>query len=86
VPDILPHRIWTPSDAGEATYQGRREIGEGQEVLLFDRDGETLVKPATAAQVARASILRIGDALAVDARGRMHEQQEQQIAPTEREH
>jgi hypothetical protein len=75
VPDILPHRAWTPTDAGEATYQGRRQIGEGQEVLLFERDGETLVKPVSAAQAARASTWRIGASVEVDERGRLHEQQ-----------
>jgi hypothetical protein len=73
VPDILPHRIWTHADAGEAIYQGRREIGEGHEVLLFDRNGETLVKPVSAAQAARASTWRIGDSVEVDERGRLHE-------------
>jgi hypothetical protein len=77
-PDILPHRIWTSADAGEATYQGRREIGDGQGVLLFDRDGETLVKPVTAAQAAQASTWRIGDAVKVDERGRLHEQRAEQ--------
>jgi hypothetical protein len=81
VPDILPHRIWTSADAGKATYQGRREIGEGQEVLLFDRDGETLVKPVTAAQAARASTWRIGDAVEVDERDRLHEQRAEQEKP-----
>jgi hypothetical protein len=72
VPDILPHRPWEASDAGAAVYRGRRQLGEDREVLLFDRDGETLVKTATPAQAARASTMRIGDTLEVDARGRMH--------------
>jgi hypothetical protein len=47
-------------------------------VLLFDREGETLVKDATPAQAARASTLRIGDTLEVDARGRLHEHRAEQ--------
>jgi hypothetical protein len=81
VPGILPHRAWEPSDAGEAVYRGRRQLGEGREVLLFDREGETLVKDATPAQAARASTLRIGDALEVDARGRLHERRAEQEKP-----
>lgn len=77
VPDILPHRAWGPTDAGETVYRGRRQLGEGRYVLLFERDGETLVKNATPARAARASTLRIGDTLEVDARGRMHEHQAQ---------
>jgi hypothetical protein len=82
VPGILPHRAWEPSDAGEAVYRGRRQLGERREVLLFDRDGgETLVKDATPAQAAHASILRIGDTVEVDARGRLHEHRAQQEKP-----
>jgi hypothetical protein len=29
VPGILPHRAWEPSDAGEAVYRGRRQLGGG---------------------------------------------------------
>ena len=78
VPDILPHRIWTSGDAGEASYQGRRRIGEGQEVLLFDCDGETLVKPVTGAQAARASTWQVGETVRVDERGRLHEDEARQ--------
>jgi hypothetical protein len=60
------------------TYQGRRQIGDGREVLIFERDGETLVKPVSAAQAARASTWRIGDSVEVDERGRLHEQREEQ--------
>jgi Relaxase/Mobilisation nuclease domain/Large polyvalent protein-associated domain 7 len=75
VADILPHRAWEPSDAGEAVYRGRRQLGEGREVLLFDRASETLVKDATPAQAARASTWRIGDLMQIDRRGRLHDQQ-----------
>jgi hypothetical protein len=81
MPDILPHRAWEPSDAGEAVYRGRRQLGEGREVLLFDRAGGTLVKDATPAQAARASTLRIGDTVEVDARGRLHEHRAEQEKP-----
>jgi hypothetical protein len=81
VPDILPHRAWEPSDAGEAVYRGRRQLGEGHQVLLFDRDGKTLVKDATPAQAARASTLRIGDTVEIDARGRLHEHRPEHEKP-----
>jgi hypothetical protein len=85
VPDILPHRAWTPADTGEATYQGRREIADGREVLLLDRDGETLVKPVSAAQAARAAIWRVGDTVQVDERGRLHDNQTSQERRSEPE-
>ena len=71
--DVLPHRVWTPADAGSAIYSGRRTIGEGREVLIFDREGETLVKPASPAQAAKASTWRIGDIVRIDHRGRHHD-------------
>lgn len=83
--DILPHRAWTPGDAGDATYRGRRQIGEGAEVLLFDRDAETLVKVVSPAQAARASTWRIGDTVQVDERGRLHDHRPQQEDSAERE-
>jgi hypothetical protein len=81
VPDILPHRAWTPADAAEVTYQGRRLIGDGQEVLLFERDGETLVKPVSAAQAARAATWRVGDLVEVDDHGRLHDHRAEQEKP-----
>ena len=78
VPDILPHRVWTSADAGDATYKGRRQLGDGREVLLFDREGATLVKLATSNQAAHAFTLHIGDAVEVDVRGRLHEKQPEQ--------
>jgi hypothetical protein len=85
VPAILPHRAWTPADAGKVTYQGRRQIGQRGELLLFDRDGETLVKPVSAAQAAHASTWKVGDFVQVDARGRLHDDQTQQVKPSEQE-
>jgi hypothetical protein len=81
VPDILPHRLWASTDAGEAVYRGRRQLGDGREVLLFDRGGETLVKPATSAQAARASTWQIGDSIDIDERGRSHEARPDQEKP-----
>ncbi|WP_406566096.1 hypothetical protein [Acidisoma silvae] len=64
-------RLCRPADAGDVVYQGRRHLGEGCEVLLLDRGGETLVKKVSLAQAARASGWRIGDAVRIDARGRL---------------
>lgn len=63
----------------------RAGVGEGREVLLFDRDGDTLVKPVTQAQAARASTWHVGDAVQVDERGRLHHHQPQQEKSAERE-
>lgn len=46
--------------------------------LLFDRDGETLVKPASGRQAARASTWPAGDTVQVDERGRVVSHQPQQ--------
>jgi hypothetical protein len=81
VPDILPHRAWTPADAAELTYQGRRVIGDGRKVLLFEHHGETLVKPVSAAQAARASTWRVGDCIDVDERGRLHDRRGEREKP-----
>ncbi|HGC8067031.1 TPA: TraI/MobA(P) family conjugative relaxase [Yersinia enterocolitica] len=64
------HRLWTPKDAGKATYQGRRRMEDGSEVLLLKRGDETLVKPSGPRVVAKASKLKIGQVVQLDARGR----------------
>ena len=63
-------RLWTPKDAGAATYQGRRKMEDGTEVLLLKRGDEMLVKPSTANVVAKASRWPIGTPVKLDARGR----------------
>lgn len=70
ISDISHHRPWTPIDAGEARYAGRRKLSDGSEVVLLERSGETLVKPVTTAQAAKASKWAIGDPVTTDDRGR----------------
>lgn len=64
------NRLWTPKDAGDAIYQGRRKIEDGTEVLLLKRGDEMLVKPVTGNVAAKASRWRVGQQVTVDARGR----------------
>lgn len=64
------NRLWTDKDAGRATYQGRRRMEDGTEVLLLKRGDEMLVKPSTANVVAKASRWRVGKQVTVNARGR----------------
>jgi Relaxase/Mobilisation nuclease domain/Large polyvalent protein-associated domain 7 len=44
VADVLPHRLWKADDAGEAVYQGRRNLADGSQVILLRRADEMLVK------------------------------------------
>lgn len=63
-------RLWLPSDAGPAIYQGRRRMEDGSEVLLLKRGNEMLVKPSGPRVVAKASKWKVGRAVVLDARGR----------------
>ncbi|ECS2986241.1 hypothetical protein A3Y22_22475 [Salmonella enterica subsp. enterica serovar Reading] len=64
------HRVWQQTDAGRATYQGRRKMEDGTEVLLLKRGDEMLVKPAGPRVVAKASKFKVGQPVVLDARGR----------------
>ena len=64
------HRRWTPADAGNVTYQGRRRMEDGSEVLLLKRGDEMLVKPSSTRTVAKASKWKIGQSVQLDARDR----------------
>ncbi|MCM8735504.1 relaxase/mobilization nuclease domain-containing protein [Azospirillum sp. A1-3] len=64
-------RLWTPSDAGPVVYQGRRRLQDGAEVVLLHRGGETLVKPVTPAQAAKASTWRVGQTVELNSGGRL---------------
>lgn len=70
ISSINYHRPWQPTDAGTATYQGRRRMEDGSEVLLLKRGDELLVKPSTANVVAKASGWKIGREVELDTRGR----------------
>lgn len=73
ISSINYHRPWQPTDAGTATYQGRRRMEDGSEVLLLKRGDELLVKPSTANVVAKASGWKIGREVELDTRGRFKE-------------
>ncbi|EFH6694722.1 relaxase/mobilization nuclease domain-containing protein [Escherichia coli] len=64
------HREWQETDAGKVSYQGRRRMEDGSEVLLLKRGDEMLVKPSTARVVAKATQWKIGSEVELDARGR----------------
>jgi hypothetical protein len=64
------NRLWTPADAGRASYQGRRRMDDGTEVLLLKRGDALLVKVSGPRVVAKASRWRIGQAVTVDKQGR----------------
>lgn len=64
------HRAWQQTDAGRATYQGRRKMEDGTEVILLKRGDEMLVKPAGPRVVAKASKFKVGQPVVLDARGR----------------
>jgi len=68
--NIHYNRIWTDADAGVATYQGRRRMSDGSEVLLLQRGDEMLVKPSGPRVVAKASGWRVGQLVELDKRGR----------------
>lgn len=70
ISSINYHRKWEGRDAGAATYQGRRRMEDGSEVLLLQRGDEMLVKPASSAVAAKASKWKVGRAVQLDARGR----------------
>lgn len=45
VENILPHRLWDTKDAGTVIYEGRRNLTDGSEVILYKKNNEMLVKP-----------------------------------------
>lgn len=68
------HRQWTPADAGDAIYQGRRSMKDGNVVLLLKRGDEVLVKTASKAVVTKAATKwKVGQTVKTDARGRFIE-------------
>lgn len=69
-PDVLPHRLWTPKDAGWAIYAGRRHFSDGSEGVLLRRNNEIQVLQVSPAQAAKASTWIVGQDVATDERGR----------------
>ncbi len=72
IQDIPPHRLWSPSDAGPATYiRNVRFADHDSEGVILSKGDAYLVKPVTGAQAARVGAhLRRGDMVSLDARGR----------------
>lgn len=70
ISSIPYNRLWTPQDAGRASYEGRRRMEDGSEVLLLKRGNELLVKPSGPRVVAKAARWKVGQAVTLDARGR----------------
>ncbi len=72
IQDILPHRIWTPADAGPVSYIRNVRFAEHEsEGVILKRGAEYLVKPVTPAQAARAGAhFQRGDLVGLDPRGR----------------
>lgn len=64
------HKLWSSNDAGPVTYEGRRKMKDGSEVLLLKRGDEILVKPSSERVVAKAAKWKIGSTVNLDARGR----------------
>jgi len=69
IPSIEPHRLWTPEDAGEAVYNGRRRLSDNSMAILLKKGGEILVKPATAEQAAEAGRWGVGRTVAANRQG-----------------
>jgi hypothetical protein len=70
VPSIDSHRLWTPEDAGDAIYQGRRRFPDGSEAILLKKDGHMLVKSATTDQIAQTTHWNVGQTVVTDTQGR----------------
>lgn len=76
ISSIAYHRPWMSTDVGKMTYQGRRRMDDGTEVLLLKRGDEILVKPSGARVVAKAAKWKLGRPVRLDARGRFVDQGE----------
>lgn len=79
---IVYHRAWTAQDAGAASYQGRRRLSDGSEIVLLQKGDTMLALPVTGAQAAKAAQWRVGTEIATDARGRFVSQQQRPSTPT----
>jgi hypothetical protein len=75
IPSILPHRSWTPADAGTVTFEGRRHLSDGSEAALLKQGDEMLVMELTPAQAAKADFWQRGQEVAVDGNGQFNTQQ-----------
>ena len=71
ISDINNHAIWTPKDAGPASYYGRRRLADGSWALLLLKGGTVLVKAVSAAKADGAKLWPLGKTIALDAGGRI---------------
>ena len=71
IPTIAHHRQWTPQDAGEANYEGRRQLSDGSEAVLLKKGNTVLVMSASSAQTAKASMWKKGQQVTTDIEGRL---------------
>ena len=67
---ILPHRLYTQSDAGKVPFAGLREI-DGQSLMLLQTPSEILVLPIDGDMLKRCQRLSIGNMIDVTAHGLM---------------
>jgi hypothetical protein len=65
----LPHRRYSPDDAGALTYQGQRNLPDGTRAVLLEKQTEMLVMPITDTQAAQLTPLKRGTRLTVDRSG-----------------
>lgn len=65
------NRLWTPDDVGNVIYKGRRKMIDGSEIILLKKGNEMLIKPVSERVAAKASKLKVGQPLKIDARGRI---------------
>lgn len=75
--DILPHRIWTSADSGDLMYQGRRNLVDGSQVVLLQKDGLMLVKPTRAEDLQNLKVRQVVSmdktGVVIPVKGRTHE-------------
>ena len=68
VSDILPHRVWTAADRGDLMYQGRRNLTDGTQAVLLQKDDEMLVKPV---QPNEFQGLKVGQTVSINEQGQL---------------
>jgi hypothetical protein len=69
VGNLKVHRVWTAQDAGIVTYQGRRNLTSGAQVVLLETQEAMLVKPVHSEKEFHG--LKVGQSIQVDGQGYM---------------
>lgn len=67
VRDVLPHRAWTSADTDDLIYQGRRNLTDGSQAVLLEKDGTMLVRPVGKDELQG---LKVGQKLTLDEQGK----------------